>query len=142
MLHTVVAKRSSIEDFVLMRTILLKWSSFGPHSTQKASFSSLYIIFGKSYCGLFPEFMTKEPFIMAKICNINFWIGNDPPPLRNFSENSSVLVGTSFPYSPLFRRAPLIGSRDPMRRQTSNQLWNSAVLAAVAGARLRHARMC
>ena len=22
----------------------------------------------------------KYPFIMAKICNINFWIGNDPPP--------------------------------------------------------------
>ena len=28
---------------------------------------------------------------MAKICNINFWIENDPLPLRNFSE-----VG--FPY--------------------------------------------
>ena len=23
--------------------------------------------------------MTEVPFIMAKICNINFWIGNDPP---------------------------------------------------------------
>ena len=28
----------------------------------------------------FPEFMTEEPFIMAKICDINFWIGNDPLP--------------------------------------------------------------
>ena len=33
---------------------------------------------------------------MAKICNIN---ENDPPPpLWNFSENSSVLVGWGFPY--------------------------------------------
>ena len=39
----------------------------------------------------------KYPFIMAKICNINFWIGNDPPPLRNFSENSSVLVPSPVP---------------------------------------------
>ena len=38
------------------------------------------LISGKSYCVFFPEFMTEEPFIMAKICNINFWIGNDPPP--------------------------------------------------------------
>ena len=30
------------------------------------------------------EFMTKVPFIMAKICNINFWIGNDPPPFGTF----------------------------------------------------------
>ena len=29
----------------------------------------------------------------AEICNKNFWIGNDPPPVWNFSENSSVLVG-------------------------------------------------
>ena len=43
------------------------------------------LIFGKSYCKFFPEFMTKVPFIMAKICNTNFWIGNDPPPFWNFS---------------------------------------------------------
>ena len=44
--------------------------------------------------------MTEVPFIMAKICNINFWIGNDPPPpLQNFSENSSVLGGGCFPKS-------------------------------------------
>ena len=42
----------------------------------------------------FPKVMTEVPFIMAKICNINFWIGKDPPsPFRNFSENSSVLEG-------------------------------------------------
>ena len=29
----------SIEDLVLMKTKLLKWSSFSPHFTQKASFS-------------------------------------------------------------------------------------------------------
>ena len=36
------------------------------------------LIFGKSYCKFFPEFMTKVPFIMAKICNIIFWIGIFP----------------------------------------------------------------
>ena len=35
--------------------------------------------------------MTEVSSIMAKICNIDFWIENDPLPLRNFSE-----VG--FPY--------------------------------------------
>ena len=28
---------------------------------------------------------------VPKICNINFWIENAPPPFRNFSKNSSVL---------------------------------------------------
>ena len=55
------------------------------------------LIFGKSYCGFFQEYMTEELFIMAKICNINFWIGNDPPPFWNFSEKTSVLVGPSVP---------------------------------------------
>ena len=32
----------------------------------------------------FPEFMTEEPFIMAKICNLNFLIGNAPAPLGTF----------------------------------------------------------
>ena len=41
--------------------------------------------------------MTEVSSIMVKICNINFWIENDPPPLWNFSENSSVLEGESFP---------------------------------------------
>ena len=39
----------------------------------------------------------KSPVQKSKFCNINFWIGNDPPPLRNFSENSYVLVGLGFP---------------------------------------------
>ena len=25
-------------------------------------------------------FMLKKPYLMSKICNINFWIENDPPP--------------------------------------------------------------
>ena len=37
--------------------------------------------FRKIMLRFFPEYMTEEAFIMAKICNINFWIGNDPPPL-------------------------------------------------------------
>ena len=38
--NALLAKRSPIEDLVLMRTKLLKWTSFGPHFTQKASFST------------------------------------------------------------------------------------------------------
>ena len=34
---------------------------------------------------------------VLKICNIDFWIENDPPPLWNFSENSSDLVAPTFP---------------------------------------------
>ena len=59
------------------------------------------LVFGKLHCRFFPEFMTKVPFIMAKICNIIFWIGNDPPPFWNFSENSSVLIGQPVPYGKL-----------------------------------------
>ena len=39
------------------------------------------LIFGKLCCTFFPKFMTEVSSIMAKICNINFWIENDPPPL-------------------------------------------------------------
>ena len=43
--------------------------------------------------------MTKILFIMAKICNTIFWIKHDPQaPLRNFTENSFVLVMQGFPY--------------------------------------------
>ena len=55
--------------------------------------------FRKIMLRFFPEYMTEEAFIMAKICNINFWIGNDPPPpFWNFSKNSSVLEMPPFPY--------------------------------------------
>ena len=43
-LISVVAKRSSIEDLVLLRTKLLKWPSFGPHFTQKASFPPTILV--------------------------------------------------------------------------------------------------
>ena len=43
------------------------------------------------------KFMTEVSSIMAKICNINFWIENDHPPLWNFSENSSILEGEGVP---------------------------------------------
>ena len=46
--QAVRAKRSSIEDLVLMRTKLLKWSSFSPHFTQKASFSPIMMYLGCS----------------------------------------------------------------------------------------------
>ena len=41
---------------------------------------------------LCPFHAQKALFKVSKICNINFWIENDPTPLWNFSENSSVLV--------------------------------------------------
>ena len=28
--------------------------------------------------------MLKKPYLRSKICNINFWIGNDPPLLELF----------------------------------------------------------
>ena len=37
------------------------------------------LIFGRSCCGFVPKFMTEVPFIMAKICNMNFWNRNYPP---------------------------------------------------------------
>ena len=42
------------------------------------------LIFGKLFCNFFPKFMTEVSSIMAKICNIIFWIENDPPPLELF----------------------------------------------------------
>ena len=36
-------------------------------------------------------------FKVPKICNINFWIENEPSPLWNFSKNSSDLVAGPFP---------------------------------------------
>ena len=34
-----------------------------------------------NFCNFFREFMTELLFIVAKICNIIFWIGNNPHPL-------------------------------------------------------------
>ena len=46
-------------------------------------------------------FMLKKHW--SKFCNINLWIENDPP-LRNFSENSSVLVMWGVPEYLIFQR--------------------------------------
>ena len=46
-LHTVLTYRFS-KDLVLMRTKLLKWSSFSPHFTPKASFSPIMMYLGCS----------------------------------------------------------------------------------------------
>ena len=61
------------------------------------------LIFGKLCCRFFKTYPENTPFVSflcqknpvqkSKICNKNFWIGNDPPPVWNFSKNSSVLVG-------------------------------------------------
>ena len=39
----------------------------------------------------------KKPLGRSQICNIIFFIENDPPPPWNFSENSSNLVAPPFP---------------------------------------------
>ena len=39
------------------------------------------LIFGKSYCNFFLKFMSS---IVAEICNIIFWIENDPPSFGTF----------------------------------------------------------
>ena len=52
-------------------------------------------------------FMPKKPCSKVQILQYKFldWIfGNDPPPLRNFSENSSVLEWGCFPYLSLYSR--------------------------------------
>ena len=46
------------------------------------------LIFRKLCCKFFPKFMTEVSSIMAKICNINFWI---------FPENWSILEVRGFP---------------------------------------------
>ena len=46
----------------------------------------------------FPKFTTKiYRFETKKICNVIFWIGNDPPPLRKFSKKTSTF---EIPYVP------------------------------------------
>ena len=45
-IQAVRSKRSSIEDLVLMRTKLQKWSSFSPHFTQKALSPQIWYIMG------------------------------------------------------------------------------------------------
>ena len=45
----------------------------------------------------FTQFHAQKALLkVSKICNIHFWIENDPPPW-NFSENSSDLAQPSFP---------------------------------------------
>ena len=50
-----------------------------------------------NHVAIFYQFHAQKVlFKVPKICNINFWIENDPP-LRHFSKNSSDLVARSFP---------------------------------------------
>ena len=56
------------------------------------------LIFGKLRCNFFPKFMTEVSSIMAKICNINFWIENDHtsfgtfPKIHPFWKGSASLI--------------------------------------------------
>ena len=83
-----------VSSFLWPMILYLKISAahtplFGmPHISKTDEFSEKFrtafepppLIFGKSCCGFVPKFMTEVPFIMAKICNINFWNENDLPP--------------------------------------------------------------
>ena len=55
-------------------------------------------IFGKKCCAFVREIGARSAFPLPKKRNIIFWIGNDPPPIRKFSENSSNLVQVVTPY--------------------------------------------
>ena len=53
-----------------------------------------------SFWTFFPKFTTKiYRFKTKKVCNVIFWIGNDPPPpLRKFSKKTSSLGNPVTPY--------------------------------------------
>ena len=55
-------------------------------------------IFGKKCCAFVREIGARSAFPLPKKRNIIFRIGNDPPPIRKFSENSSNLVQVMLPY--------------------------------------------
>ena len=81
--------------------------------------------------------MTEELFIMAKICNINFGIGNDPPPLLELFRKNICFGGF---IRPLLRLAGalvrnhtlLIDSR--VRREASK--WNESESFVFVSSRL------
>ena len=50
-----------------------------------------------NYSSFYQFHAQKALFKVPKICNINFWIENDPPPLWNFSEYSSALAAPPVP---------------------------------------------
>ena len=50
-----------------------------------------------NYSSFYQFHAQKALFKVPKICNINFWIENAPPPFWNFSKNSSDLVAGPFP---------------------------------------------
>ena len=54
-------------------------------------------IFGKKCCAFVREIGARSAFPLPKKRNIIFRIGNDPPPFRKFSENSSNLVQVMLP---------------------------------------------
>ena len=56
----------------------IKCRHFFTHFTKGRMNLPKQMFFRKIILRIFPEFMTEVPFIMAKICNVNFWIENDP----------------------------------------------------------------
>ena len=93
------------------------------------------LIFGKSCCAFFPEYMTEEAFIMAKICNINFWIGNDPPPPPPLPPPLFFLMirrpprSTRSPYAPLVRASPNGATNAPALGRLERGRPSSATIA-------------
>ena len=64
--------------FTLTRSLSGDPSGMTSHTKFQTAVDPPPLIFRKSCCRFFLEFMTEVPFKMAKICNINVWIGNDP----------------------------------------------------------------
>ena len=56
------------------------------------------LIFGKLCCKYFHKTSEKSPFIKVQTLQYKFLDWKWPPPLWNFSENSSNLVAPPFPY--------------------------------------------
>ena len=70
--------------------------------TSKRPLTPPHPIFGKKCCAFVREIGARSAFPLPKKRNIIFRIGNDPPPIRKFSENSSNLVQVVTPKSPRF----------------------------------------
>ena len=81
------------------------WTKFNEFSEnfQTASDPPPHPIFGKKCCAFVREIGARSAFPLPKKRNIIFRIGNDPPPIRKFSENSSNLVQVEAPKSSLER---------------------------------------
>ena len=85
-------QKRDYEYAIIGRMLSPKRMNFREKKSKQPS-PPLSLIFKKSCCKFCIYLMLKKT--LTKICSIYFWIENPPPPLRNFSANSSVLVTSS-----------------------------------------------